>query len=615
MKTKIAPFRPAFGVSLLLLILFAVPIFPWTSPIRVASGSTLLKPVVAYAPSGKIYVIYQANREIHLSSYNGSSVAFEKRISDGSMYNYEPFLYITRRGHLHAVWIECSSYESDTQYVKYSSNNGSGWTTPATLRTMTITGTIPGGYVTRKVEDLRIAADENDNVFVTFMTWPAARCIIISKYGGTVAQETWPMTGRSKHPDVAVDANNVHLAWQQLWGSTYTIAYSRRANSSGAKWGGAIDVRDGNHRPRLASDPTRLLHIIMMNDYNIGVPRDTYYKYWTGSGFSSRYLISNDGARAYHEINVAALSSENVFVSEWTGNTCYFNWKQNGKWTGHKKVPTPGISIAFTSSALSTGNTAVVAVAHSDSAIYIVLSKGESPDPDPPGPEPEPDPNLPPSARFTFSPLGGLFPLTVTCNASNSKDSDGTITSYFWDFGDGATGSGKVASHVYRREGRFEISLRVTDDDGATATATGELEVFGLAPPLNLRFQRHENRNLFSMEYLYRVTWDRNPRNEEIGAVIVSYKIYRREVGKGGYGHFYTLPAGNQGSFEYLDRTLGATPRVYEYAVSAVDSQGRESPWAQNGLNAPPEAQSSGPDDEKEPRAVAPGPALDDARD
>jgi len=104
---------------------------------------------------------------------------------------------------------------------------------------------------------------------------------------------------------------------------------------------------------------------------------------------------------------------------------------------------------------------------------------------------------------------------------------------------------------------------------------------FGLAPPLNLKFQRHENRNLFSVEYLYRINWDRNPRNEQIGAVIVSYKIYRREIGMGGFSHFHTVPAGTQTSFEYLDRTLGATARVFEYAVSAVDSAGRESPRAE----------------------------------
>ncbi len=568
---------------LLFFLVGAQMLFPWSSPVRIVASATTAyyKPIVQFSPAGKMYVLYQAGRDIHLSSYDGSRVAFERNISETSLIGYEAFLYITRKGHMHAVWIEASSYSADTQYVKYRYNNGSGWSAVSTLRTLNITGTIPGGFVTRKVEDLRMAADENDNVFIAFMIWPAARCQFISKYGGSVTMESWPMTGRSKHPDVTVDSSYVHIAWQQLWGSNYTIAYSRRSNKQGANWGSAIDVKDGNHRPRLTVDPTRLLHIIMMNDYNIGVNRDTYYKYWTGSGFSSRFLISNDGARAYHEICVSALNSANVFVSEWAGSTVYFNWRQNGQWTGHKKIPTTGIIPGFSSSALSSSGKAAVAVAHQTSAVYLTWSQGESPDPNPPGPAPEPDPNVPPTAFFMFSPTGGLYPVSVAFDASKSKDSDGTISSYQWDFGDGGSGTGKIVSHVYNREGRFEITLKVTDDDGATATATGEVEIFGLAPPLNLKFQRHENRNLFSVEYLYRINWDRNPRNEQIGAVIVSYKIYRREIGMGGFSHFHTVPAGTQTSFEYLDRTLGATARVFEYAVSAVDSAGRESPRAE----------------------------------
>lgn len=572
-------------VFLILLLPLVAPqaLFSWSSPLRIVTSDAIAyyKPIVQFSPAGKMYVLYQAGRNIHLSSYDGNRVAFEHNISETSLIAYEAFLYITRKGHIHAVWIEASSYDANTQYVKYRTHNGFGWSAVLTLRTLTIPGTIPGGFVTRKVEDLRMAADENDNVFIAFMIWPDARSLFISKYGGTITQESWPMSGRSKHPDVAVDANYVHIAWQQLWGSRYTIAYSRRYNQPGAKWGSVIDVKDGNHRPRLTADPSQLLHIIMMNDYNIGVNRDTYYKFWTGSGFSSRFLISNDGARAYHEICVSALNSANVFVSEWAGSTVYFNWRQNGRWSGHKKLPTAGIVPGFSSSALSPTGMAAVAVAHQTSAIYLTWDQGISPGPDPPGPgpEPPPPPNVPPSAFFVFSPTSGLYPLVVRFNASNSKDSDGSIASYQWNFGDGGTGTGKIVSHEFKKEGRFKITLKVTDDDGDSDTATGEVEIFGLEPPLNLQFQRFENRNLFSIEYLYRITWDRNPRNEEIGAAIVAYRIYRREIGMGGFSHFHTVPAGTQTRYEYLDRTLGATARMYEYAVSSVDSAGRESPW------------------------------------
>jgi hypothetical protein len=45
--------------------------------------------------------------------------------------------------------------------------------------------------------------------------------------------------------------------------------------------------------------------------------------------------------------------------------------------------------------------------------------------------------------------------LTCTFDASASSDTDGTITSYAWSFGDGTTGSGVTASHTYAVGGHF----------------------------------------------------------------------------------------------------------------------------------------------------------------
>ena len=52
-----------------------------------------------------------------------------------------------------------------------------------------------------------------------------------------------------------------------------------------------------------------------------------------------------------------------------------------------------------------------------------------------------------PAAAFTAS----SNDLTLSVDGSASSDSDGTIESYAWDFGDGNTGTGATAEHTTRR--------------------------------------------------------------------------------------------------------------------------------------------------------------------
>ncbi|SEO66465.1 PKD repeat-containing protein [Halorientalis persicus] len=61
---------------------------------------------------------------------------------------------------------------------------------------------------------------------------------------------------------------------------------------------------------------------------------------------------------------------------------------------------------------------------------------------------------------------------TVTFDGSDSSASNGTITSYEWDFGDGTTATGQQVTHTYDTAGEYTATLTVTDDDGDTATDT-----------------------------------------------------------------------------------------------------------------------------------------------
>jgi PKD repeat protein len=92
--------------------------------------------------------------------------------------------------------------------------------------------------------------------------------------------------------------------------------------------------------------------------------------------------------------------------------------------------------------------------------------------------------NAAPVASFTATPDTGEAPLTVSFDAGASSDSDGTVASYLWSFGDSsANGSGATTTHDYPGPGTYTVTLTVTDNDGATANTTRTVTVTDGPPP------------------------------------------------------------------------------------------------------------------------------------
>lgn len=52
----------------------------------------------------------------------------------------------------------------------------------------------------------------------------------------------------------------------------------------------------------------------------------------------------------------------------------------------------------------------------------------------------------------------------LTFNAIKSRDPDGEIIKYEWNFGDGADDTGVIVSHKYEKSGEYIVTLNVTDD-------------------------------------------------------------------------------------------------------------------------------------------------------
>ncbi|TMQ57334.1 MAG: PKD domain-containing protein, partial [Candidatus Eisenbacteria bacterium] len=97
-------------------------------------------------------------------------------------------------------------------------------------------------------------------------------------------------------------------------------------------------------------------------------------------------------------------------------------------------------------------------------------------------------PNQNPTAVLTISPSTGNAPLFDTADASGSSDSDGSVVSYRFDFGDGTIvgpQASSTATHTYAA-GNWTASVLVTDNAGGTATASASVTVTsaGLGPNL-----------------------------------------------------------------------------------------------------------------------------------
>jgi PKD repeat protein len=89
--------------------------------------------------------------------------------------------------------------------------------------------------------------------------------------------------------------------------------------------------------------------------------------------------------------------------------------------------------------------------------------------------------NRRPIAEFTFSPSDPSIQDEVNI-MDNSSDPDGTVTSWFWDFGDGTTSTFNNPSHIFTQKGEGQITLTVTDNDGAEDSITHKVTVINLPP-------------------------------------------------------------------------------------------------------------------------------------
>ena len=83
-----------------------------------------------------------------------------------------------------------------------------------------------------------------------------------------------------------------------------------------------------------------------------------------------------------------------------------------------------------------------------------------------------------PTAAFSVTTASPKVGAPVSFDASASKDPDGSIASYSWNFGEGSpAGGGPTPSHTYAVGGTYTVSLTVEDSSGQTASTSHQVTV------------------------------------------------------------------------------------------------------------------------------------------
>jgi len=188
-------------------------------------------------------------------------------------------------------------------------------------------------------------------------------------------------------------------------------------------------------------------------------------------------------------------------------------------------------------------------------------------------------------------PYAGRKSQAVGFDGTGSRDPDGSISTFDWEFGDGQQGSGPKPNHAYLTGGTFMVTLTVTDYDGLSAsdTTTATIDDAPASPP-GMTKARLTGLAFQDVSLQWTLSADDGTGEDDV----VAYDIYlgtAYDPTGASYSLFASVPAGTSSFVHVGGGAAGTTAFFYQVraredngrAIAAVDQAGKFSRFLAKG--------------------------------
>ena len=192
-----------------------------------------------------------------------------------------------------------------------------------------------------------------------------------------------------------------------------------------------------------------------------------------------------------------------------------------------------------------------------------------------PTPTPTPIPNVAPNASFTAT----CTHLTCTfTDTSTDPDAvtDPSIVGWQWSYGDSTESTTQHGEHTYASGGTYEVTLQVTDGDGATASWS--LDVAPTDPPpvadVGLAAKAEKDAKLWIATFAIAVTDASKTAAPPLAGVVVVGEVSKLGEGDAVVKESATCTTGADGACAVTVEDLSKTTQSVTFTVTKVAHDG-----------------------------------------